>query len=840
MNLSLSILLCLSIVPMTAAAAESPIKRMTLDEKVAQLQAAAPAIPRLGVRAYNWWNEGLHGVARSGYATVFPQAIGLAATWDAELLHAVGDVVATEARAKYNAVGIDKDHGRYQGLTVWSPNINIFRDPRWGRGQETYGEDPYLTGVLATAFVQGLQGPDPAHPKTIASIKHLAVHSGPEAGRHGFNVQVSPYDLQATYLPAFRRSVIEGKVGSVMCAYNSLHGVPVCADPALLQTQLREAWGFKGYVVTDCDSVYDMQHFHFYRPTMAENAAAALKAGTDLNCGNGYAALGEAVRQKLVSPRLIDESLQRLWVVRTQLGLDGAGSPHDAIEPEQIHTPEAAALALKAARESIVLLKNNGVLPLKRDARVAVVGPTADTLAVLLANYHGTPVAPVTPLIGLRRLLGAERVRYAQGAGIAEGVPLVIPETSLRTRAGEPGLMGEYFTTADFSGKPVLTRVDRTIELYLQNAAPVPELERELSNRPYSIRWSGSFVPPAPGEYRLNIALERCWDCNDKHDTAQLFIDDREVGEVVRFDDSTPRKIRVEFRHVGDDWGVRLQWQPAPDAQLAEALRAAQGADAVVAFVGLSPDVEGEELQILVPGFERGDRTDLALPSAQDQLLRALKDTGKPLIVVVLSGSAMAVNWANEHADAVLQAWYPGESGGTAIAETLLGHNNPSGRLPLTVYKSVQDLPPFIDYRMAGRTHRYFTGKALYEFGHGLSYTTFTYRNLRLSSREAKPGENVRVTATVTNSGALAGGEVAQLYLLPPANEQGLLRELVGFRRVHLRPGESADVSFDLSPRELSIVDARGVRSQIAADFTLKIGGVTEKLTVTGRMQLPN
>ena len=839
MSCRLAILLCI-LAACATAAAESPIKAMTLDEKVAQLQAAAPAIPRLGVKSYNWWNEGLHGIARNGYATVFPQAIGLAATWDTQLLHEVGDVVATEARAKYNAVGIDKDHGRYEGLTVWSPNVNIFRDPRWGRGQETYGEDPYLTGMLATAFIQGLQGPDPAHPKTVASVKHLAVHSGPEAGRHGFDVDVSPYDLQATYLPAFRRTVIAGKVGSVMCAYNSLHGVPACANDMLLQTHLRKAWGFDGYVVTDCDSVYDMAHFHFYRPSLAENAAAALKAGTDLNCGNGYAALKEAVRDKLISPRLIDQALQRLWTVRTKLGLDGAGSPYDSIGSEQIHTPAAAALALKAARESIVLLKNNGVLPLKRDARIAVVGPNADSLAVLRGNYHGVAVGPVTPLMGLRSVLGAERVSYAQGAGIADGVPQVIPETALRTAAGQPGLMGEYFTTADFSGKPVLTRVDRKVELDLQNAAPAPELAAEFSRRPYSIRWSGLFVPRGPGEYRLSVALERCWDCNNQHDIAQLFIDDREVGETVHFDDSRPRKIRLEFRHVGDDWGVRLQWQPAQDVQFAEALQVAQRADAVVAFVGLSPDVEGEELPILVPGFDHGDRTDLALPPAQEKLLRAVKDTGKPLVVVVLSGGAMAVNWASEHADAVLQAWYPGESGGTAIAETLLGLNNPSGRLPVTIYKSVQDLPAFIDYRMTGRTHRYFTGKPLYEFGHGSSYTTFAYRNLRVSKRDVAVGEDVRVIATVTNTGPLAGDEVAQLYLKPPANEQGLLRELVGFRRLHLRPGESVDVSFDLSPRELSMVDARGVRSQIPADFTLSIGGVTEKLTLTGRMQLPN
>ena len=863
MNHRLAILPCVLtvLVAVTAAAkapAKSPIRAMTLEEKVAQLQAAAPAIPRLGVKAYNWWNEGLHGVARNGYATVFPQAIGLAATWDAQLLHELGDVVATEARAKYNAVGVDQDHGRYEGLTVWSPNINIFRDPRWGRGQETYGEDPYLTGMLATAFVQGLQGPDAAHPKTIASIKHLAVHSGPEAGRHGFTANVSPYDLHATYLPAFRRAVIDGKAGSVMCAYNALRGVPACASTMLLQTHLREAWGFEGYVVTDCGAVYDMANYHFYRPTLAENAAAALAAGTDLNCGTAYSALTEAVRDKLVSPRLIDRALHRLWAVRGKLGLDGAGSPHDAIGPDQIHTPAAAALALKAARESIVLLKNNGVLPLKPDARIAIVGPTADSLAVLRANYHGTAIAPVTPLVGLRHLLGAERVSYAQGAVIAEGVPLVIPEANLRTTAGEPGLVAEYFTTADFSGEPVLTRVDRTIELDLQNAAPVPELADAFKQRPYSIRWSGLLVPPAPGEYRLSIALERCWDCNDQHDTAQLFIDDRAViaaadddGHLiadVRLDDARPHRIRLEFRHVGADWGVRLQWQPAPGVQLAEALEVAERADAVVAFVGLSPDVEGEELQILVPGFDRGDRTDLALPPAQDSLLRALKNTGKPLVVVVLSGSAVAVNWASEHADAVLQAWYPGEAGGTAIAQTLLGKNNPSGRLPVTVYESVQDLPPFIDYRMVGRTYRYFTGKPLYAFGDGLSYTTFAYRKLTLSSRDVSPGEKVRVVATVTNTGTHPGDEVAQLYLLPPENPQGLLRELVGFRRVHLRPGESADVTFDLSPRELSMVDGYGVRSQVPAEFTLYVGGsqpgrgegVAEKLTINGRMQLPN
>ncbi len=830
----------------------SPVtQQMTLDEKIGQLQAAAPAIPRLGITAYNWWNEGLHGVARNGEATVFPQAIGLAATWDTELLHAVGDVVSTEARAKFNAVGADKDHGRYQGLTIWSPNINIFRDPRWGRGQETYGEDPYLTGHLATAFVMGLQGPDPLHPKTIASVKHFAVHSGPEAGRHGFDVDASPYDREATYLPAFRQVVTEAKPGSVMCAYNSLHGVPACASSDLLDQRLRKDWGFKGYVVTDCDAVEDMYAFHFYRPTPEENAAEALQAGTDLNCGIYYSYLKSAVSQGLAKPAEIDTAITRLWTARTQLGLDGTPSPYSTIKADQIHTPEAAALALKASRESIVLLKNDGVLPLKATAKIAVIGPNADTLEVLQANYHGTAIDPVTPLAGLRKALGADQVVYAQGANIAEGVAIPVPETALRT-GNQPGLTGEYFANADFSGTPLATRIDKTINLDLYNAVPVKGLEKG----PYSVRWSGSITPPAAGDYQLKIYTERCWECNNQHDAVALFIDDKAViadtgdgknlSADLHFDDTTPHKIRLEFKHTGQDWGVRLQWQAPAEAQIAEAINTAQTADAVVAFVGLSPDIEGEELSILVPGFDRGDRTDLALPARQDALLKALKATGKPLIVVNLSGGAVALNWAKAHADALLQGWYPGEAGGTAIAETLLGQNNPSGRLPVTVYQSVQDLPAFIDYRMTGRTYRYFTGAPLYGFGYGLSYTTFAYSDLKLSAASVAAGKGLSVTATVTNTGKVPGDEVAQVYLTPPKTTQGLKYSLVGFKRVHLKPGESAHVTFDLTPRDLSMVDAFGKRTQTAGQYSLFVGGgqpdgtpgISQILTQTGSQTL--
>jgi beta-glucosidase len=834
-------------------AADPVVAAMTLDEKVAELQAAAPAIPRLRVKGYNWWNEGLHGIARDGYATVFPQAIGLAASWDADLLHAVGDTIATEARAKYNAVGLKSDHGRYQGLTIWSPNINIFRDPRWGRGQETYGEDPVLTGTLATAFVEGLQGPDAAHPKTIATVKHFAVHSGPEAGRHGFDADPSPYDLEATYLPAFRQAITVGKAQSIMCAYNALHGVPACANTMLLQDHLRQAWGFKGYVVTDCDAVEDMTIFHYYRPSAAENAAEALKAGTDLNCGTYYKHLKEAVTGGLVSEASLDRSLDRLWSARHRLGLDAGGSPYDAISPAALHTQAAASLALKAARESIVLLKNNGILPLKAEAKIAVIGPNADTVDVLQANYHGTIIDPVTPLTALRRALGGGHVAYAQGAPVVEQMPLPVPETALRTVDGAAGLTGDYYDNPDFTGTPVISRTDRSVDLDLYNAVPVPA----LAAGPYGIRWHGRIVPPAPGDYTFSLYTERCWECGDRHDQVALFIDGNRVivdeGDGkhltahIHFDDARPHDLRMDFRHTGGDWGVRLQWQPPVSALRADAVAAAKDADAVIAFVGLSPDIEGEELSVLVPGFDHGDRTDLALPASQQAMLEAVKASGKPLIVVDLSGGAVALDWAQAHADAVLQAWYPGEGGGQAIAETLTGDNNPSGRLPVTFYQSVQDLPSFIDYRMTGRTYRYFTGKPLYGFGYGLSYTTFGYSRFDVPAAAVKAGQTVHVTATVTNAGGVEGDEVAQIYLTPLADAQGLLRTLVGFRRVHLMPGASTTVGFDLDARALSTVDAQGNRMVRAGSYDLFVGGgqpdttpgLHGRLTIDGDAALP-
>jgi beta-glucosidase len=834
--------------------AQALVAKLTLKEKVAQLRDNAPAVPRLGVPAYTWWNEGLHGLARGGFATVFPQSIGLAASWDPALLQQVGTVVSTEARARFNAVGPDKAHGRYQGLTIWSPNINIDRDPRWGRGQETYGEDPYLTGQLAVAFVHGIQGDDPARPRAIATPKHFAVHSGPEFGRHGFDVDVSPHDLEATYLPAFRSAVTQGRAGSVMCAYNALHGTPVCADKDLLGDILRDDWNFKGYVVSDCDAIDDMTQFHHYKPDDAQSSAAAIEAGTDLDCGSAYASLGEAVRKGYVKEPVLDAALVRLFAARYRLGIMGGDrdSPYSRISGDQIDNAAHRKLALQAALESIVLLKNaHATLPLRAGTRIAVIGPNADTVETLEANYHGTSRDPVTPLDGLRRRFGADHVAYAQGAPVAAGVPVPIPETALRSD-GEPGLKGEYFDHAGFDGKPRVVRVDRTIDFDWDHVAP----DKTLDPDHYAVRWTGQLVPPGAGDYTLAVHVDRCFDCRG-HDPVRLYVDGKELIDspgpgkpmraTVHFADTAPHAIKLEMLHGGRDQGIRLQWLAPAEAQLAEAESAVRDADVVVAFVGLSPDVEGEELPLDVPGFDHGDRTDIALPAVQRALLEHAAAAGKPLVVVLMSGSAVAIDWARQHADAIVDAWYPGQAGGTAIARVLAGDYNPAGRLPVTFYAATRDLPPYVSYDMQGRTYRYFTGTPLYPFGHGLSYTTFAYADPALSKAQLQAGASLKVDATVRNTGTRVGDEVAEVYLDAPDVPSAPRHALVGFERVHLAPGESRRVEFELSPRQLGTVDAAGHRAVVAGRYRLFIGGgqpgtapgVGASFTINGRDVLP-
>ncbi len=737
---------------------------MTLEEKVSQMQNKSAAIPRLGIPEYNWWNEGLHGIARSGYATVFPQAIGMAATWDPELLHEVASTISVEARAKYNEAIRRGIHSIYFGLTVWSPNINIFRDPRWGRGQETYGEDPFLTSRMGVAFVEGLQGDDPKYLRAVATPKHFAVHSGPESDRHRFDVNPSPVDLESTYLPAFRATVMEAHADSVMCAYNAVDGVPACASDKLLGTYLRKNWHFGGYVTSDCGAISDFYsaNGHKFSPDAEHAAAAAVKAGTDTSCGTEFSALTAAVKAKLVSEDVIDTAVKRLFTARIRLGMfDPEGSvPYNKILFSENDSEAHRALALETARKSIVLLKNqSGVLPLSNSVKtIAVIGPNAASLAALEGNYNAVPSRPILPIDGIEEeFKGRAKVIYAEGAPYVDGVSLPVPRTVLHPE-GRPevdGLSAEYYGNSEFRGEPVLKRVDRQIDFDWNAASPAAGIPAD----DFSVRWAGLMLPPKVGQYSFDLSFVHCYPCSDRESYA-VYLDGKQVaaystdqskefrpstspGFSVHFDDTTAHRIRIDYLHQSRLFGggLRLNWTPPKESLLPEAVAAVHKADVVVAVVGLSPDLEGEEMPVHVAGFSGGDRTDIVLPAAQQDMLRAVAAAGKPVIVILLNGSALAVNWSERHAAAILEAWYPGESGGQAIAETLSGKNNPGGRLPVTFYSTAGELKPFTDYSMKERTYRFFTGRPLFAFGAGLSYTRFEYSGLHLSNQQIQAGQ---------------------------------------------------------------------------------------------------
>ena len=838
--------------------AKDLVDRMTLDEMVSQTMDNAAAIPRLGVPAYGWWNEALHGVARNGESTVFPQAIGMAATWDAPLIGRIGDVISTEGRAKYNDAVAHNIHERYSGLTFWSPNVNIFRDPRWGRGQETYGEDPFLTARMGVAFIRGLQGDDAHYLKLVATPKHFAVHSGPEPLRHEFNVDVSPHDLEDTYLPAFRAAITEGKADSIMCAYNAIDGKPACASDLLLKDTLRQAWHFNGYVVSDCDAVADINRGHHFAPDNTQASADALKVGTDLDCGGAYAALTDAVQKKLLTEAELKVTLVRLFTARMRLGMFDPPDrvPFSSITIADNDTPAHRALSLQAAREAIVLLSNkHGMLPLRNPGRIAVVGPTAELVQAVEGNYTGTAIAPELPLAGLRRQFGAANVSYSAGSVLAEGAPTALPSSVLRPSAAseESGLRGEYFGNTSFSGTPAAVRVDPVLNFDWDHVPPAPGLPR----LGVSIRWTGVLTAPGPGHYIFSFSRNRpaAPPSDAPAHTLRVFLDDKLVYDIddhqpsfaVDFADTQPHTFRVEYIRVAFDRNVSLQWIPPAQPLLEAAVASVKRADLVVAFVGLSPDLEGEEMNVHVAGFDGGDRTDIGLPAVQENLLEAVKATGKPLVVVLTSGSAIAANWAQQNADAVLEAWYSGEAGGTAIAETLAGINNPAGRLPVTFYRDTKDLPALTDYSMSNRTYRYFKGPVLYPFGYGLSYTRFAYRDARLSSASIAAGAPVSVSAEVRNTGSVAGDEVVELYVAAPGDAGVEHPSLAGFARVALASGESRRVSVPVDPRSLGRVDQQGVRRIVAGEYTLYMGGgqpgndegVDARLHVTGSIELP-
>jgi beta-glucosidase len=836
------------------------VSRMTLEEKVSQLMNDSAAMDRLDVPAYNWWNECLHGVARAGRATVFPETIGMAATWDTNLLLRVSTAISDEARAKYNEFVRRGKRNIYQGLTFWTPNINLFRDPRWGRGMETYGEDPYLTGRMAVAFIKGLEGDDPKYFKTIATAKHFAVHSGPESSRHTFDAVISEQDLQESYLPHFAAAIREGGAYSVMCAYNRVDGQPACANPRLLADVLRKQWGFPGYVVSDCGAVGDVYLNHKTAPNAAAGVASALKAGTDLNCGVEYENLLAAVHGGLLADSDINQALSRLLTARFKLGMF---DPPEMVKYAQIpysvnDSPAHRELALETARKSIVLLKNqNHTLPLKKSIRtIAVIGANADDPGVLLGNYNGEPTAPVTPIEGIRRKVGPNtRVVYARGGDIAPNMPTfqVVPSSALTTtiNGGQNGLFAEYYNTSNFDGKahrpreltypnsgkmvgdiprdpkPLFTRFDPQIDFHWWDGAPRPDMHDD----DFGVRWNGFLTAPVTGTYQLGAIGMNAFDLyldgkplvqfNNIHERSYSY-------EAVELEAGKHYPIRLDFHEFVNDADIQLVWSPPHTVRGDDVTSALSEADAIVMVLGLSPRLEGEEMKVPVEGFQGGDRVDLGIPRVQQELIErveAAAPVGTPVILVLMNGSALSVNWAQEHLPAIVELWYPGQAGGTALADVLFGDYNPAGRLPVTFYKGANQLPPFTDYSMKGRTYRFFQGEPLYPFGFGLSYTSFAYSGLAVP-KQVKAGDPVHITVRVANTGNMAGDEVVQLYSRAVDGPGSApIRSLIGFQRVSLKAGEKKTVSFDVSPRAFALTGADGKTVAKESVFEVSAGG---------------
>jgi beta-glucosidase len=816
------------------------VSRMNLEEKISQMQNGSGAIPRLGIPEYDWWNECLHGVARNGIATVFPQAIGMAATWNPDLIGEEAEIISTEARAKYHEAIRNNEQGRYKGLTMWSPNINIFRDPRWGRGQETYGEDPFLTSRIGVAFVKGLQGNDPKYFKVISTPKHFAVHSGPEPLRHSFDVDVSNRDLYETYLPAFKACIMEGGAYSIMGAYNRFRGESCSASELLLYQILRKDWGFDGYVVSDCGAIRDIYRGHNIVETAAEASALAVKTGCDLTCGREYVALSEAVSKNMITEDEIDVSVKRLMTGRFKLGMF---DPPETVVYSKIpfsknDSEEHNQFALKVARESMVLLKNEkNILPISKDLKaIAVIGPYADNIDVLLGNYSGTPSNPVTILQGIKNKAGKNtEVHYSPGVLPPENFLRSTPidDEYLRPSGNQSGngLTGEYFDNPDLEGSPVLVRIDPMIRMSWRLESPGQGIP--VDN--FSVRWTGNIIPQSTGSYEIALAADekvRLY-LNDK-----LVIDNWDPYETnvtktytISFHKDKEYQIRIEYADISQFASVRLSWKKVEEADeksamIAEAVEMTNRSDVTIVVAGISPRLEGEEMRINMEGFEGGDRTSLQLPKSMQVLIKSLHATEKPVILVLTSGSALAINWEKDNIPAILQAWYPGQQGGNAVADVLFGNYNPAGRLPVTFYKSVEDLPPFEDYNMEGRTYKYFRGEPLYPFGHGLGYSDFQYEKLEVSSKEVSENESVKVTVTLNNRGKYDGDEVVQLYVRDIESlVKQPIKSLKGFKRIFIRTGERKTIEFPLAIKDLGYYDEN--RKEFVADpgvFELQVG----------------
>lgn len=808
------------------------VGRMTLEEKISQMMNDAPAIERLGVPAYNWWNECLHGVARSGIATVFPQAIGMAASFDPEAMYRTAEVISDEARAKYHHALLKGNQGQYNGLTFWTPNINIFRDPRWGRGQETYGEDPYLTGEMGVAFVKGLQGNDARYLKTIATAKHYAVHSGPEYNRHTFDVRPPLRDVWDTYLPAFEKLIKTGNAYSVMCAYNRFEGEPCCGSDELLADLLRTRWGFDGYVVSDCGAINNFYRTHKTSPDAVAASADAVIAGTDLECGGSYSSLMEAVKRGEITEWEINTAVSRLFKARMKLGMFDPDElvPYSKIPHAVVGSKQSSEQSLEMARKSIVLLKNaHHTLPLNKEIKtIAVIGPNADNPTCLLANYNGSPPYIVTPLEGIRQKVSKEtKVIYHQGVWLTDdSVSIPVNMKDLLLADGRAGFKAEYFSHRSFEGDRAFVQHEKEIDFF---GTRQHKILSNLHPGMVAVRWTSVFTPRKDDVVVFEITSD--------DSGFRLFVDDTILMDRFTYQEARveycriPVKagkkyhLRFEFAQENEGGGVSLSMverrKSDPDI-LAEAVKTA---DAIVFIGGISPSLEGEEMPVSVSGFNKGDRTSIALPKVQTETMKALKATGKPVIFVMLTGSALAVQWEDDNLPAIVNAWYGGQDAGTALADVLFGDYNPSGRLPVTFYASDNDLPPYEDYSMNERTYRYFTGDALYPFGHGLSYTEFTYSDLQVP-QTAIAGDSVKVSVSVTNSGNRSGEEVVQLYVsLSDHSVPVPLRSLQGVQRIKLEAGESRKVVFMLAPEQFSGTDALMQRCVEPGKVSISIGG---------------
>ncbi|MGB8030498.1 MAG: glycoside hydrolase family 3 C-terminal domain-containing protein [Terracidiphilus sp.] len=828
---------------------------MMLEEKASQLVNGARAIPRLNIPAYNWWSEALHGVIDDG-VTEFPEPIGLSATFDVPGIHAMATDIAIEGRIKH-VQDVRAGHtGIMGGLDFWAPNLNLFRDPRWGRGQETYGEDPFLIGRMGVAFVTGMQGDDPKYYRVISTPKHFVVHSGPEPTRHFADVDVSKHDELDTYLPGFRAAVVEGKAGSIMCAYNAINGEPACANEYLLQDQLRAAWGFQGYVVSDCGAVRDIFSGHHYRPTLPQAAAISVMRGMDNECFGASTNLNdydykpylEAVQQGYLPESAMDTALIRLFTARIKLGMFDPPEmvPYSKIDEKELDSPEHHDLARELADEAMVLLKNDGTLPLRTSGiKIALIGPLANQTRVLLGNYNGSPTHTVSILEGLHKEFAGATIQYVPGTQFMSQDADPVPASALKFD-GKSGIKVSY-SKLDFSDinhpeamKPLAEHTEPTLNA---SAQPLPA---EVANiHPLSIRWEGEITAPETGDYNLGLKASGFFrlQLNGKG-VASAFGGNPNEAKLgrVHLKAGKPAALRVQYSPMGDAVpNAMLVWSKLDLKPQPEAIAAAKGADVVIAVLGITSELEGEEMQVNEPGFQGGDRTSLDLPEPEEDLLEALVAAGKPVVLVLTNGSALAVNWANDHVNAIVDAWYPGEEGGTAVAETLSGRNNPAGRLPVTFYTGVDQLPSFEDYSMKNRTYRYFGGKPLYPFGYGLSYTTFSYSDLALPTSAVTAGQPITAEVTVTNRGKVAGDEVAQLYLSFPDVAGAPIRALRGFQRLHLDPGQSEKVHFDLKPRDLSMVTEVGERVIPEGKYSLSIGGGqpnTGAPTVEGTFQM--